>query len=172
MRNVLIAALAFTMTACGQADLAAQLPAPTLTVQAAPSSYTFNFTEPDAFHSACNGELLIGTTTFVGSGQEMTDGAGGLHVVYKYSMTGTYTGQTTGMTYTQANIGHGVIRVPSSGVVSEKLLVNGKVTADDGSTILIRWRIAFLRDANGNLRVSRINLDDDSSPPIATCPQG
>ncbi|MFC4637826.1 hypothetical protein [Deinococcus hohokamensis] len=172
MRNVLLAALTFTLAACGQTELAPQSAAPAITAQATPSTYAFNFTEPDAFVSACNGEQLIGTTTFVGSGQEVTDGKGEIHVVYKYTMTGTYTGQTTGMTYTQSNIGRGIVRIPSSEFVSEKGLVNGQVTAEDGSTILIRWRVHFVRDAKGELRVSRINLDDDSNPPIAKCQHG
>ncbi len=170
MQKLLLAALTFTLAACGQTHPAGL--APTLTAQATPSTYSFDFTDPDAFVSACNREQLIGTTTFVGGGQVVTDGTGGTHVVYKYTMTGTYTGQTTNMTYTQSNIGRGTVNLPNSQFVSEKLQVNGKVTADDGSTILIRWRIAFIRDANGNLRVSRSNLDDDSNPPIAQCQQG
>ncbi|MFC4637711.1 hypothetical protein [Deinococcus hohokamensis] len=161
MRTIAAAVVLSGLTACGGTDLAST-PATTLTSQAAGTTTSFTSTGPLDFVSPCNGELVVGQFSTTGEQTVFMDPSGGLHVRIRFHSTGTYIGQTSGMTYTESSRGQEHVNVPSSGTVNDVVVANGEITASDGAIIMVRDRVVFVRDPHGVVHVARFPSDAGS----------
>lgn len=158
MRTALLTAAALSLlSACSRVE-----PAAILTPQGVRTTTSFTASGPLDFVNPCNGELVVGTSTTTGEETVLTDGAGGIHTRTVFRTSGTYTGQTTGLTYTESGAGRSHVNRPSSGAVNEVVVLNGQFKASDGSTVVFRDRVVFVRDANGVVRVARFPSDTGS----------
>jgi hypothetical protein len=149
-------ALTATLAACGQTPLTAPSQGAGMQRQSRPVTSITTVTAAFDFVSPCNGELVSGTSTSVVEERVVFDRSGGVHVRIRVDISSALTGQVTGMTYVESSRAQEHVNVPSSGAVSHVSVLNGTVTASDGSTIAITDRFAFIRDANGVVRVQRI----------------
>lgn len=156
MKGSAIAAfVAVAITACGSTERTAQPDASTLTAQGVRTTRTFSRTEPFDFTSPCNGERVSGTVSFAGEGQLVTDATGATHFHSRFTYSGTYTGDRTGMAYTEFSKGQFHSNVTNGGAVNEVRILNGKIKASDGSTIMVKERTVVVVNANGEVRVER-----------------
>jgi len=146
------------MTARGHTELAAQPPTSTLTAQGKPTTTTFTQNNFFGFLSPYTRERFRGTSTISGEVRIVTDGSGGTHEQVALTVTGTYT-SASGVTLTESSQGRFHFNRSSSGAVNAVSLLNGQMTGSDGTTILVKERVVFVRDANGVIRVDRSNLD-------------
>ncbi|MFC4639264.1 hypothetical protein [Deinococcus hohokamensis] len=127
----------------------------TLAAQGEKSSFTFSRTEPFDFISPCNGERVSGIASFSGQGQRLTDATGVVHIHSNFTYSGTYTGGRTGMAYTEFSQGQFHLNDLRGDGVNSVRILNGKVKASDGSTIMIKERTVFVVSQGGEVRVDR-----------------
>lgn len=148
-------ALTATLAACGQTPLAVPSHSSGMQRQSRPVTTIKTVTGEFDFVSPCNGELVSGISTSVVEERVILDRSGGVHVRIRVDISSALTGQVTGMTYVESSRVQEHVNVPSSGAVSHVWVLNGTVRASDGSTIAVTDRFAFIRDANGVVRVRR-----------------
>lgn len=144
-----------TLSACGRTDVAVQPSPPVMAALGERTTFTFSRTEPFDFISPCNGERVAGVASFSGEGQRVSDAASAVHLHSTFSYSGTYTGDRTGMTYTEFSRGQFHLNELQTDGVNSVRILNGKVEASDGSVILIKERTVFVVSGGGEVRVDR-----------------
>ncbi|WP_027483056.1 hypothetical protein [Deinococcus pimensis] len=152
--SVLIISALVTFTSCGRTGVTSTAVTPLAAEQ---TSFPFSYEQsPDYIGNPCTGEQAVGTLTVSGVTTLVTDAQDGLHYQVDVSTSATYQGER-GTTFTYVGAGHWHFNLPSSGAQNRVELVNGRVTASDGTQFLLKERFHVVIDANGVTRIEGNN---------------